>query len=211
MRPCGNPIVVGVALVAALAAGCRTTASPRAVTALLPAIPSPAAVAPEDQALYREAVAMMEAGRLAEAEPLLQEMICRAPELPGPYLNLGILYERTGRLAAAEGALLQAVERDPTNAVARNELGVVLREAGQFAAALATYRAALDLDPTYANAHYNLAVLYDLYLQQPADALRHYREYQRLAAEEDPQVAMWITDLSRRVAATQATAEANDP
>jgi ABC-type Fe3+-hydroxamate transport system substrate-binding protein len=54
-------------------------------------------------------------------------------------------------------------------------------------------------------AHYNLGVLNELYLQRLEPALQHFEIYQSLVGE-DKQVEKWISDLTRRVAANQQTA-----
>ena len=68
---------------------------------------------------------------------------------------------------------------------------------------------AVTVSPEYALAHYNLGVLNELYLQRLDEALRHFENYQSLVGE-DEQVAKWIADLTRRVAATQRTANRAD-
>ena len=52
-----------------------------------------------------------------------------------------------------------------------NGLGVLHRQQGQFSEAEQAYLQAIELDPGYALAYYNLAVLYDLYMQRPELAL----------------------------------------
>jgi Flp pilus assembly protein TadD len=54
-------------------------------------------------------------------------------------------------------------------------------------------------------AHYNLGVLNELYLQRLDSALQHFERYQEIVGG-DEQVEKWITDLQRRVAASQRTA-----
>ena len=70
---------------------------------------------------------------------------------------------------------------------------------------LAAYLKAVDADPDYELPHYNLGVLNELYFQRLDIALEHYENYQALHGE-DKQVDKWITDLTRRVAASQRTA-----
>jgi len=86
---------------------------------------------------------------------------------------------------------------------------MLLRRNGKFLEAEAAYLKAVTVNPDYALAHYNLGVLNELYLQRLDVALRHFETYQALAGD-DRQVEKWITDLRRRVAATQRTANAAD-
>jgi hypothetical protein len=64
---------------------------------------------------------------------------------------------------------------------------------------------AVTVSPDYALAHYNLGVLNELYLQRLDSALHHFERYQEIVGG-DEQVEKWITDLQRRVAASQRTA-----
>ncbi len=71
------------------------------------------------------------------------------------------------------------------------------RQAGQFADAQAAYERALALDPNYADAERNLAILHDLYLDNPSAALPHFERYQLLTQGADTQVTAWVTELRR--------------
>jgi tetratricopeptide (TPR) repeat protein len=82
---------------------------------------------------------------------------------------------------------------------------MLLRRNGNFLEAEAAYLKAVTVSPDYALAHYNLGVLNELYLQRLEVALKHFETYQSLVGE-DKQVAKWIADLTRRVAANQRTA-----
>ncbi len=76
--------------------------------------------------------------------------------------------------------------------------GIAHRRAGRFAEARAAYGAALSLDPLFAPAHLDLAVLLDLYLGEPVEALAHYQRYLELAAEPDERAALWAREASNR-------------
>ncbi len=96
-------------------------------------------------------------------------------------------------------------EADPA---VQNQLGVQKRQAGQFADAQAAYERALVLDPNFADAERNLAILHDLYLDNPSAALPHFERYQLLTQGADTQVTAWIAELKARIAAVTRTAEA---
>jgi TolA-binding protein len=76
--------------------------------------------------------------------------------------------------------------------------GVAHRRAGRFTEAREAYAAALALDPLYAPAHLDLAVLLDLYLGEPVEAMAHYQRYLDLAAEPDERAALWAREASNR-------------
>jgi tetratricopeptide (TPR) repeat protein len=170
----------------------------------------PAVAGPESPALpaaYDQALILMGKGDYPQAIAVLTNFIDKEPELAGPHLNLGIAYRQAGQPDAALEALQKAVELNPANAVAHHQIAIVHREQGRFEAALEAYTRALELAPDYALAHRNLGILYDLYLQQPALALKHYRTYLELSQEPDGKVRDWVVDLERRVDSAQARAE----
>ena len=108
-------------------------------------------------------------------------------------------------IEAARAALDKALAINPDHPAALNQLGMLLRRNGKFLEAEAAYLKAVTAKPDYALAHYNLGVLNELYLQRLDSALQHFERYQEIVGG-DEQVEKWITDLQRRVAASQRTA-----
>ena len=158
-------------------------------------------------AKYEQALLFMQGDDHEQAIPVLEAFIADEPEMVGPHLNLGIAYRHTGQLDAALNALRKAIELKPDNAVAYHQIAIIYREQGRFQAALDAYRQALTIEPEYALAHRNLGILYDLYFQQPEQALDHYRRYLEFSRQPDSRVSDWIVDLERRTASTQARVE----
>lgn len=190
--------------VALLLAGCAgappapapVVEAPIAGAAAVPAAP----VVPERATQqFAQAVAMLEAGKLTDAELELKQLALAYPQFAAPSVNLGVLYQRAGRLKEAEEALQEAVGRDATSAVAQTELGLVYRRLGRFKEAEAAYTEALRIDPDYAPAHLNLGVLCDLFLQDAPRALRAFERYQELSGNSDKRVANWIAELKGRL------------
>jgi len=202
---------IGMVLLAALATGCATpsgdhraaASSTRAVAKAVAPVEAP--VSPALQQAYDQALAHLRAGRDKEAEQALLALTLRAPELSGPHANLGVVYRRSGRTKEAIEALNRAIALNPRRAVYYNELGIINRQEGKFDDARRAYRKALDTDPDYALAHLNIAILYDLYLQEPKQALPHYQRYQQLRPAEDRTVANWIIELQRRTHSAEPT------
>jgi len=188
---------------AVLLAGCAAPAkkpvarkpAPAQTRAATPTARAPAAPQPAPTGAYAEALKLLKTNQLEQAEAALQAVAKANPQASGPLTNLGIVYARTNRKPEARNAFARAVALNPANAAAHNWLGVLAREAGDFARAEQAYRAALAADAGYVAAQLNLAILYDLYLKRPADALAAYRKYEELTGRKDARVAVWIGEL----------------
>lgn len=148
---------------------------------------------------YKKALHAAQLGDYDLAETLFIAMTEAYPTLSGPYLNLGLSYQRKEQFDAAEKRFRQAILVQPQNSIAYNQLGILLRTKGEFEASLEMYKKALDIDSDYALAHLNIGILLDLYLVKPAKALAHYRIYQTLTDTKDQKVAFWIVDLEQRL------------
>ncbi|MFO1266589.1 MAG: tetratricopeptide repeat protein [Rubrivivax sp.] len=189
------PIVAASPLPNAAAAsdsGTATSAAPAApaaapaVEAPVPASPPPPAAPPppaepplppvdaSTRASFDEAVRMLKAGRLPEAERAFRALAEKQPQLGGVYANLGLIHRKAGRLQESATALQRAVELSPKQASYHNQLGITWRALGRFDHARKAYETAIELDPAYAGALVNLAILNDLYLGEPARAAELY-------------------------------------
>ncbi len=113
---------------------------------------------------------------------------------------------RWGRTEKAErpvtpsdiSALERAVAANASDAESLNLLGVALRRAGRFNEAQRAYERAAMARPGYAAPVLNEAILNDLYLRKPAQALAAYERYQALQSPPDPQVGKWMVELKSR-------------
>ncbi|MGA8146450.1 MAG: tetratricopeptide repeat protein [Gallionellaceae bacterium] len=203
-------------LAVALLAGCSTPAPvPPAVTAPPPQ-PAPPLAAPvqsqsqnqdqdQDQdrqivkGQFQQAIAFMRAGKDREATALFANIAKLDPALASPHTNLGILFYREAKLDQAEAAFKDALRLDAKDYVAANYLGMIYRQQGRFSDSEAAYLQALRAKPDYGYAHLNLAILYDIYLDNLPRALDHYQEYQRISGDSDQQLAGWLADLRQRM------------
>jgi len=155
--------------------------------------------------LYEQATAVMAAGDYVDAELRFKEFVLLYPDYPGAFVNLAIIHANNENDPETRAALDAALALNPDHPAALNQMGMLLRRNGNFLEAEATYLKAVTVSPDYALAHYNLGVLYELYLQRLEAALHHFEAYQALVGQ-DKQVEKWISDLTRRVAANQRTA-----
>jgi tetratricopeptide (TPR) repeat protein len=204
-------------LSASLLAGCGMFGKKPAGKGTRPARPSASTTAPapdkgDPQARFNAAVQLMKERKLQEAEAAFVALSGDFPQYSGTMTNLGILYAKTNRRDQAIGALTKATALNGKNAVAWNWLGMVLREAGDNTSAERSYNKALSIKPDYALAHLNLGVLYDAHLGRPAEALGHYKEYQRLAGKDELRVAAWIAEIeSKNIVSKPVTPAARAP
>jgi tetratricopeptide (TPR) repeat protein len=169
----------------------------------------PAEVPPEALTMYEQAVAVMASGDFLDAELRFKEFLLQYPGYPGAHVNLAIIHANNNNYEDARSAVDAALAIDPQYAPALNQLGMLLRRNGKFPEAEAAYLKAVTASPDYALAHYNLGVLNELYLQRLDTALQHFERYQEIVGG-DEQVEKWITDLQRRVSASQRTANISD-
>lgn len=95
------------------------------------------------------------------------------------HINLGRLVHDSGDAESAQIHYRQALASRPSDATAAFNLGVALEDLGRLTEALAAYENSLALDPGNADAHYNAASLCER-LAQPANALRHLKDYRQL-------------------------------
>jgi tetratricopeptide (TPR) repeat protein len=112
--------------------------------------PSPAA------ALYRTALAALEAGDLAAAAAGGEALVAAGAEGDGFYL-LGLVRSGAGDDAAAAPLLERAAAALPERAEIAYNLGIVLRDLGRLDDAMALWRRVLALDPGHGDAWLSLA------------------------------------------------------
>ncbi len=130
-------------------------------------------------ALFECALRSHQAGDLAAAEGLYQEILALDRRHDGALHYLGILACQIGRWEIAEALIGEAVAIRPDHAEARNNLGTALWQQGKAAAAATEFAEALRLKPAYAEARNNLAnALKDL--GQLNEAVEYYRQALRL-------------------------------
>jgi len=104
-----------------------------------------------------DGISAMEAGRLAEAERILSELLRKEPDSAAANLYLGLLHFRTGRPAAARPLLERAVSLSPASARAWKTLGLVRISNGDLDGALPALGKACELAESDEEACYFLA------------------------------------------------------
>jgi tetratricopeptide (TPR) repeat protein len=110
-----------------------------------------------EPASYREALALVEAGRLEEAERALLEALVESPSHAPSSVALARLYARAERLADAERTLEAGLRHHPEGLVLSNELGSLLLRTGRPREAEPVFRRALRVEPANVRALIGLA------------------------------------------------------
>lgn len=171
----------------------------------------PAPPSDEEQATWDGAIKHMKRKRFAKAIPTLQKIATAQPTLPGPQLNLGIAYSNLGRDEQALNYLNQAIKLRPQladdQANAWNHIGLIQVRGKQYKDAIKSYKRALAIAPGYDKAQFNLALVYDKYLNDRDEALRQYKRYQAVLGKPDNAVGLFIKriELEQQNALQQAS------
>lgn len=146
-------------------------------------------------AMYAIAMADIQDNKLQKAQELLNKISEKHPELAGPWANQALIDIKNKDLTKARQHLDNALKRDPGMPQAYNLLGYLDKEDGKITKAIEDYNRAIAKKPDYAIAHYNLALLYDIYLQDIPNAIEHYKRYLVLTNNQDKRTADWVTEL----------------
>ncbi|MBV8062399.1 MAG: tetratricopeptide repeat protein [Nevskia sp.] len=197
--------------VALLLAACSGPAPRQYPIPARPAEPAPAPAAadpvrgdPEQR--FQAALQLMKDKRPQEARDAFARLAQDFPQYAGPLNDLGVLQAQGRQRDQAIASFAKAVAADERNAFAWNWLGILYRESGDFARAEQAYRKAIAVKPDDAAAHLNLAILCEVYLGRPVEALAQYREYQRIAGNGNLMVGIWIRQLELRLRPTSLAA-----
>ena len=144
---------------------------------------------------YRDAIALLSNGELDRAQAALIEFTEERPELAGPWANLALIEIKQNKLDKAEALLHKALQRNPEMPQALNLMGYIEKNRGNIIKARDFYSKAIEIKDNYALAHYNLALLYDIYIQDIAKAVAHYQKYMALTKYKDKKTADWLDQL----------------
>jgi tetratricopeptide (TPR) repeat protein len=102
--------------------------------------------------------ALTRAGRAAEGEAVLRDLVRQQPGNPEMLIQLGYVLTEQGKHGEAEEACRKAIALNSDNASAYVILGIALNKQGRPAEGEAACRRAIALDPGFARAYGNLSV-----------------------------------------------------
>src|SRR5215472_6594018 len=101
--------------------------------------PSAAVIPSALMTLFGHALALHQAGRLTEAEPLYAEVLRVQPRHFDSLHLLGVVHHQRGRYEEALRRIDAALRENPGAAAAHNNRGAALKELGRLPEALASY------------------------------------------------------------------------
>lgn len=151
------------------------------------------------QAEYNEALSLMKANNLDKAVSIFKRLISVYPNLAGAFVNLAFIHNAKSEQDKAENYFKSALEINPKNTDALLGLATARQKNGNFKEAERFLLTAEASDKKNTDVQFNLAVLYELYLQQYDDAIEHYENYIALTSNEDKEtVKRWVKLLERK-------------
>lgn len=137
-------------------------------------------------------------GDLSSADILLRDLAAIEKAVAGPKLWRGKVAEEKGDAEFAGGFYREAIAINPNNVNAYLALARVERQQGEFVSAQNTYAQALGVWKDFPEGHFNLAVLYDLYMNKPLLAQYHMEAYVFLTQGKNPKASGWLQELRHR-------------
>jgi len=152
-------------------------------------------VSSSDKEKYRDGITALYNNDLSKAQRIFSEFVRNKPKLAGAYSNLALVYFKKEEFDKSLKQLNKALELNPKQAQAYNLRAQLYVVDGKIHEAKADYLKAIEYKPKYTNAQYNLALLYDVYLQEINLAIKHYKIYMSLIKEPDEATKEWITHL----------------
>lgn len=151
------------------------------------------------QRRYHQAVALLAEGKHAEAESALRAFIDKYPDIASAYLNLAYALLNRQQPEKSLQAVDKSIELNPRIAQAYHHRAYLKLNNGDIHQAREDFQHAITLHPGYENAHFNLALLYDIYLQNINLAIKHYQSYLDLVAGDDERTREWVEYLKNSV------------
>ncbi|MBZ9610066.1 tetratricopeptide repeat protein [Rheinheimera maricola] len=168
--------------------------NPAVTTQAEPAANLPLTLAQQQQ--FDQGRRLLQQGEVDTALALFSALFIDVPQAPGIGYNLALSQWQSGDVMQAQQTLAKLIQATPNYLAAHNLAGVLARQQGDFRLAQQHYQQVLKVDEGNATAHKNLAFLYELYLDNPAQARNHYQRYYDLT--QDEQAKIWLALLQQQ-------------
>ncbi|MFK5893305.1 MAG: tetratricopeptide repeat protein [Pseudomonadota bacterium] len=153
------------------------------------------AVSKAEREKYRAGITALYNNDLSKAQRIFNEFIRNKPKLAGGYANLALVHFKKKEFKKSLKQVNKALKLNPKQVQALNLRAQLYVLDGKIHKAKADYLLAVKTKPKYVNAQYNLALLYDVYLQEIELAIQHYKIYMSLLKKPDEITQDWITHL----------------
>lgn len=148
-----------------------------------------------DSDMYQQGLDALALNDFSSARKIFQQFIEENPALSGAYTNLALIDYKQENYDQAFKLIEIAISINSQQAAAFHLRAQLYLQQGKIKPARDDYQMAIKLKPDYINAHYNLALLYDIYLQEIALAIEHYNIYLSLTTEKDSATREWVNHL----------------
>lgn len=154
------------------------------------------AIAPDEPfAVHNHCRALVDVGRLYEAEPVARRLIELSPKWVTAWIDLAVVLYQQERMTEAFDAANRAVQLDPDDPDAHFLVGQAVKDRDE-AMARQAFQNALAIDPQYTRAHFTLGLL-DV-KEDVAKGVQGLRS--ALASQESSERAVWVLDELMAVA-----------
>lgn len=158
----------------------------------------------EELQLYKNAIIALNNNELNKAKKLFTTMSERQPNIAGSWANLALISIKQDNLSQADVYAKTALEKNPKMPQALNLSGYLAQKKGAINIAKSYYLQAISYKSDYALAHYNLALIFDVYLQDIAMAIEHYQFYLAYSEQKDENTENWLEGLKATMAANNS-------
>ncbi len=175
--------------------GCQTTAPGKIAPQTANLSHTPELPNSEQAQRYEKAIKYLQAKDYPSATTILTELSQQRPNFAGSWVNLGLIKLMTKEPVEAKNLVARALTLVPKHPQALNLMGLIATHDRDIKLAEGYYLKAIESSKQYANAHYNLAMLYDIYLQDIRSAVKHYQKYLQYVQIEDKQTQGWVEHL----------------
>ena len=186
-----NLIILSITALAA----CAPVPEKQSVTTAQTGMVETIAVSPADHEKYESGLIALSNNDDSKAERIFNDLLEDQPELAGPYTNLALIQFKKKDYDLALELVNKALQRNPEQAQGYQLRAQIFLTKGKIIDAKKDYIKAIELKPDYINAHYNLALLYDIYLQEISLAIVHYEVYLSLIEKPDEATKEWLNHL----------------
>jgi tetratricopeptide (TPR) repeat protein len=149
--------------------------------------------------VYTNALIALNNNELDKAQRLFTKMSKLQPDIAGSWANLALISVKKEQYKNAEKLIKTALQKNPKMVQALNLMASLEQRKGNIINAKELYQEALTYNPKYALAHYNIALIYDIYLQDIPKAINHYQLYLLNSKNKDVQTSQWLEGLQANI------------